>query len=150
MNDAISNQRLALCAPVVIARVNIAANQLAMQGIYFRIVQGLRTYAEQAAVPAGNTNAPPGYSWHNFGMAVDCAPFVSGSSGPIEWDANSPNFKAMIQVLTNAGMPQRGGCRGDNDHFELPEIPAVPQDADREAFANGGLEAVWQQYTITP
>ena len=150
MNDAISNIRLAPCHPAVIARVNIAANKLAMEADYFRVVQALRAYAEQAALPPSKTKAPPGYSWHNFGMAVDCAPFLSGTGGAINWDAASPQFQAMRQALTDAGIPPRGGCPGDGDHFELLEIPLVPTDADRAAFAAGGLEAVWALYEIAP
>ena len=49
------------------------------RGIYIRITQGLRTIAEQNALYAqgrttkGNvvTNAKGGYSWHNFGYAID-------------------------------------------------------------------------------
>ena len=164
MNDTISNQRLSVCHPAIITRVNTAANVLAMEGIYFRVIEGARSYAESNAdfqlgrtiltKPDGTpqskiTNAPAGYSWHNFNMAVDCAPFISGTGGAIDWNAASPQFQKMVQALTNAGVPQRGGCKGDADHFELMEIPAVPTDADRKAFAVGGLKAVWAQYQLS-
>ncbi|MEK3792516.1 M15 family metallopeptidase [Paenibacillus sp. FSL R7-0204] len=49
------------------------------KGIYIRITQGLRTIAEQNALYAQGrttkgpivTNARGGYSWHNFGYAID-------------------------------------------------------------------------------
>ncbi|MEK4006105.1 M15 family metallopeptidase [Paenibacillus sp. FSL H3-0333] len=49
------------------------------KGIYIRITQGLRTIAEQNALYAQArttkgpivTNAKGGYSWHNFGYAID-------------------------------------------------------------------------------
>ena len=156
MNDTISNQRLVGCHPALIARVDVAANALAMEGIYFRVITAARTFAQQAADYARgrtapgpkDTNAPPGYSWHNFAMAVDCAPFVVGTGGAIEWDAASEQFKAMTRALTTAGIPARGGCPGDGDHFELLEIPAVPTDGDRAAFARGGLAMVWARYAI--
>ena len=154
MNDVISNQRLVGSHPAVIARVNIAAVSLETKSIYFRVIEAARSFAESNAdfakgrTAAGPriTNAPAGYSWHNFNMAVDCAPFVVGPTGAIDWNAPDAHFQEMIKALTTAGIPLRGGCKGDNDHFELLEIPAVPTNADRAAFAKGGLPAVWALY----
>jgi peptidoglycan L-alanyl-D-glutamate endopeptidase CwlK len=156
MRDAISNQRLVGSHPAVIARCNAADSVLAAQGIGYRIVEAGRSFAESNADYAKGrtapgpkvTNAPAGYSWHNFNMAVDCVPFVVGEGGDVDWNVSDEHFQAMIRALTDAGLPLRGGCKGDNDHFELLEIPAVPTDDDRAAFTSGGLEAVWAQYTI--
>src|ERR1019366_8580393 len=119
MNDQISNQRLAPMHPAVIARANLAANRLAMKGIYYRVIEGARSFAESDAdyaqsrtVPGPRiTNAPAGYSWHNFNMAIDAAPFLVGTSGAINWIAGSRQYIALIEELTNAGLPLRGGCK---------------------------------------
>jgi peptidoglycan L-alanyl-D-glutamate endopeptidase CwlK len=95
MNDAISNQRLALVHPDLARRVNAAADELAGQGIYFRVSDGLRTYAEEDELFTHGRTAPGpvvtdahgGYSNHNFGCAVDCYPFLTGSSGKLNWNA---------------------------------------------------------------
>ena len=52
-------------------------------GIKVKIITGTRTYQEQAALYAKGrtapgpkvTNAPPGYSWHNFGVGWDFVVF---------------------------------------------------------------------------
>lgn len=58
----------------------------AEEGIALVVTQGLRTFAEQQALyDQGRTkpgkivtNAPPGSSWHNFGLAFDVAELVAG------------------------------------------------------------------------
>jgi len=158
MNDAISNQRLVGSHPAVIERANAADTALAAQGMGYRVVEAGRTFAESDADYQkgrnGNpgpiiTNAPGGFSWHNFNMAIDVVPFLIGDDGAVDWNATDDHWKALIAALTAAGLPQRGGCKGDADHFELLEIPAVPTDVDRAAFAAGGLPAVWAQYVIS-
>ena len=159
MNDAISNQRLALVNPELAAKVNLAANLLAMSGTYFRVAQGLRTFAEQDALYAQGrtapghivTNAEGGYSNHNFGCAVDCYPFLSGATGELNWDAKSPQFQAMVSALKDQGLVWGGEWTHmpDAPHFQLANVPVTPTDADRAAFAAGGLAAVWAQYVIS-
>jgi peptidoglycan L-alanyl-D-glutamate endopeptidase CwlK len=154
--EPLSEQRLAGSHPAVIARANQASDALAVQGIYYRVVEALRSYADSDADYAKgrtapgpvDTNARGGWSQHNHGFAIDCVPFIVGTGGAVDWNVNDAHFKAMIAALTAAGLPLRGGCKGDNDHFELAEIPAVPTNADRAAYKQGGLEAVWAQYNI--
>ena len=151
MNDAISNQRLAPCNPTLISRVNAAANLLAMEGIYFRVDDALRTYAEQDAEFAKGpafTRARGGYSSHNFGMAVDCVPFLSGTMGALDWNPKDAKFVAMVAAMKKSGLQWGGDWKtmpGDFDHFYIG--PATPSDADRAAFATGGLPAVWARYS---
>ena len=67
----------------------------AREGILLMVTQTYRTYQEQAALYAKGrtaagpavTNAPPGYSWHNFRRAFDVAekdktPYDLGEPGP--------------------------------------------------------------------
>jgi peptidoglycan L-alanyl-D-glutamate endopeptidase CwlK len=155
MNDAVSNRRLWLVNPALAAKVNLAANLLAMAGTYFRVVQGLRTYAEQDALYAQGrttpghivTDARGGYSDHNFGCAVDCVPFLSGPGGDLNWNVKTDQFQAMVAALKAQGLLYGGDwvhMHGDFDHFYIG--PATPTDVDRQAFAKGGLLAVWQLY----
>lgn len=156
MNDAISNQRLALLHPKLVVAVNTAANLLAAQGTYFRVAQGLRTYAEQDALYAQGrtipghivTNAKGGYSNHNFGCAVDVYPFLSGATGELNWNAKSPQFASMVTALKAQGLAWGGDWKSipDYPHFQLENVPVTPTDADRAEFAKGGLEAVWAMY----
>ena len=158
MNDPISNERLEGMHPAVIARANAADAALEPQGIGYRITEGARSFAQSnidyQSGRDGNpgpilTNAPGGFSWHNFNMAIDVVPFLIGDSGAVDWNATDAHWQSLIAALTAAGLPQRGGCKGDADHFELLEIPAVPTNADREAYQSGGISAVWALYPLT-
>lgn len=158
MLDQPSNEKLALVMPALSAKVNAAAAALATQGIYFRVAQGLRTYAIQQALymqsrttpPTGPrvTDAPAGYSPHNFGYAVDCFPFLHGSSGDLEMkNPHAPVFLAMIAALKAQGLAWGGDWRRpDSPHFQLANAPTTPTDEDRTAFAARGLPAVWARY----
>lgn len=151
MIDSISNTRLALVHPDLARLVNAAADVLAGQGIGFRVAQGLRTYAEQDALFAQIpkvTNARGGWSNHNFGQAVDCYPFLAGSSGALDWNSCSPRFQKMVAALKDQGLAWGGDWHSivDPPHFQLANVPVTPTDADRAAFAAGGLAAVWAQY----
>lgn len=156
MNDAFSNQKLALVNPALAAKVNAAADFLAMEGIYFRVAQGLRTFeAQEALYEQGRrtpgpivTHAQPGYSNHNFGCAVDCFPFLTGASGPLEMnDSRVPVFRAMVAALRAQGLAWGGDWKEpDCPHFQLENVPETPGHADWEAFATGGLDAVWKLY----
>jgi hypothetical protein len=152
MIDTVSNQRLALVHPDLARRVNAAAEQLAGQGIYFRVAQALRTYAEQDALFAQIpkvTNARGGWSNHNFGCAVDCYPFLAGSSGDLNWASHSAQFQAMVAALKAQGLVWGGDWYSivDPPHFQLAGVPVTPTEADRAAFQRGGLAAVWAQYS---
>jgi len=157
MNDSISNQRLSFVNPALALKVNTAANLLALQGTYLRVTQGLRTYAQQDALFAQGrtepghivTNAKGGYSNHNFGCAVDVVPFLSGSVGELNWNTKSDQFMAMVGYLKAQGLAWGGDWQGnlaDYDHFQLANVPVTPSDTDRQAFAQGGLQAVWDLY----
>jgi peptidoglycan L-alanyl-D-glutamate endopeptidase CwlK len=85
MNDA-SRQRLSKVHPELAKRTTALIQALAKKGHTTEVVQGLRTFAEQDALYAKGrtkpgqivTNAKGGQSNHNFGLAVDLAPFVAG------------------------------------------------------------------------
>ena len=47
------------------------------------------------------TNAPPGYSAHNYGLAVDCAPMIGNS---IWWNAPDKVWKAYADIAVKLGM----------------------------------------------
>ena len=157
--DPVSEQRLALVHPDLARRVHAAMDALAPQGTFFRVAQGLRTYAEQDALYAQGrtmpghvvTNAGGGWSNHNFGCAVDCFPFLSGRSGEINFDNHTKQFMAMVAALKAEGLVWGGDWHSlqDPPHFQLAQVPVTPTDGDRAVFARGGLKAVWAQYTPT-
>ncbi len=157
--DPVSEQRLALVHPDLAARVHAAMEALAPHGTFFRVAQGLRTFAEQDALynqgrsAPGHivTNARGGWSNHNFGCAVDCFPFLSGRTGEINFDPHSAQFQAMVAALKAQGLAWGGDWHSlqDPPHFQLAHVPVTPTNDDRAAFAHGGIKAVWAQYTPT-
>ena len=118
--DAVSESRLSQVYPILADKIRQMAVQLQAQNILIRVVQGLRTSAQQDALYAqgrtqpGNvvTNCPGGHSYHNFGLAVDCVPSINGFEmlyAP-DWNASHPAWKAMIAAGEGLGwFPARNG-----------------------------------------
>jgi peptidoglycan LD-endopeptidase CwlK len=157
--DPISEARLAAVHPVLADRIRSMAEMLALENISIRVVQGLRSWAEQAFLYSkgrdikGNivnaaqvvTHAKPGSSWHNFGLAVDVAPFDSGIP---DWNANHPVWKRIVAVGESCGLIAGAEFRTfpDFPHFQLTgQLPVSPDDAVRAAFETGGIDAVWHE-----
>lgn len=76
------------------------------------ITAARRTMAEQRAIYAqGRTkpgkvvsNAPAGYSPHNYGLAVDLAPLVDMTKNTIDWNADRTVWKQMADVAVEMGL----------------------------------------------
>lgn len=157
--DAISETRLALVHPVLAQKVRAMAEALASGGIYIRVVQGLRTKAEQDALYAQGRTSPGkivteargGYSMHNFGMAVDCMPGIRGDD---PWQPNGvashPDYKAMVAAGIAQGLVSGSTWTSIKDwpHFQLAGIPVTPTDQMRADLAYG-LKFVWNKYAPT-
>jgi len=87
----------------LIAKVNDAT------GLSWGISDGRRTMAQQAAIYAqGRTapgkvvsNAPPGSSAHNFGLAVDLWPIKNGD---FDWGTADKVFKVMADIAVSLGL----------------------------------------------
>lgn len=88
-------------------------------GINVKIISGSRTYQEQAALYAKGrtapgpkvTNARPGYSWHNFGVAWDFVVF--DAKGEPMWE--SPLMERCGQIAETLGLEWGGGWRSFRD-----------------------------------
>jgi hypothetical protein len=55
----------------------------------------------------------------------------------------------MVSALEAQDLTWGGSWKSipDAPHFQLSNVPVTPTDADRAAFAAGGLAAVWAQYS---
>lgn len=112
-----------------------------------RVVQGLRTFAEQDALYAqgrtkpGNrvTNARGGQSNHNYGLAVDLCPFKGGQP---DWN-DTKTFKAIGAAAKALGLEWGGDWKKmvDMPHVQLPGL-TIKQC--QSLYAKGGLPAVWK------
>ena len=155
--DPISEQRLSEVHPKLAAQVRELAEELAEENISIRIVQGLRSWAEQQAIwqegrdGSGNiidaakvvTHAKPGYSWHNYGLAVDVAPFDAGIP---DWNRSHPAWARIVSVGESLGMVSGSTFKDCPDwpHFQMTgQLPESPDDAVRIAYQQGGMQAVW-------
>lgn len=147
--------------------------------IVFRITQGLRTWEQQGALfdrgrstpglpcvhdgitrPVGTcqqhklgapvTNARPGQSWHNFGLAFDVA-VATPQLSPIfvpDWNPAHPSWQLLIKLGGILGLDCGALWRSfpDDPHFELTgqlKMPGFPGEEVSDLYHRGGLKAVW-------
>jgi peptidoglycan L-alanyl-D-glutamate endopeptidase CwlK len=154
MMDAISEQRLAEVHPKLANLIRMVAHQMQLENTVIRVTQGLRTWEEQDALYAKGrtapgpvvTNCPGGYSWHNFGMAVDLAPFDAESQP--DWNIEHPAWGRMVSIATGLGMVSGSQWKTFKDwpHFQLTGVfPVNPDDHVRDLFKSGGIPAIWNQ-----
>lgn len=159
--DKTSEARLQLVHPLLADKVRQMAATLLQEEIEIRVVQGLRTYQEQAALYAQGrtasgsivTNAKPGFSYHNCGLAVDCIPGVRGSN---PWQPNwtnrvqgqlAPDYARMIQVGKSLGLFSGSDFASitDDPHFQMVGSFPVgcPPEPARDLMAKNDLKSVW-------
>ena len=101
---------------------------VAAAGIDMLITCTLRSNEEQAALYAQGrtahgpkvTNAPPGQSAHNYGLALDVVPVVNGKP---DWNGSDDVWQQIGQLGTAAGL-EWAGSPGfpfhELPHFQLP------------------------------
>lgn len=124
MKDKISESRVKLlhpkARPIFKSFIEEAENEL---GITLRVVQGLRTFAEQQSIydqgrtKPGNivTKAKPGSSFHNFGLSVDLVPLENGNTN---WKYD---YKLLKPFAVKYGLKWGGDFKTilDKPHFEI-------------------------------
>jgi len=157
--DFQSEAKLQNLYPRLADKVRQMADMLASEGIYIRVVQGLRTWQEQQTLYAQGrtqpgkivTNAVGGYSYHNFGLAADCCPseFAPGQPFNPDWNSSHPSWKRMETVAVSLGLTSGANWKRiiDAPHVQItgrfPE--SVPTDETRKIFRDHGIEAVWAE-----
>jgi hypothetical protein len=86
---------------------------------------------------------------HNYGLAVDVVPYLSGSSGLVNWDAKTPQFQAMVVALKTQGLVWGGDWTSfpDYDHFQMATVPASPNGTMKADYGDGSevdLSSIWR------
>lgn len=161
--DTVSQQRLAGLHPKLADLVTKLMTQLEGEGIETRIVQGLRTWAEQDELYAqGRTKPGPevtkargGYSFHCFSLAVDIVPSTHAPGQPFDpdWHKEHPTWKRMEDLGAQLGLVSGAAWRSfpDAPHFQLTgSLPeGAPTTEARVAYQNAGggtagIQAVWE------
>ena len=137
--DARSEGHIATLLPEVRPLARALVHKAAAMGIQIRIISGFRTYEAQAALHAQGrtspgrvvTNARPGYSNHNFGIAFDVGVF-EGS----RYLGESPKYKAVGALGMDIGLEWGGSWKTlvDEPHFQL-RPPWAASMAERQMLA---------------
>lgn len=154
--DARSEAALATVNPALAAKIRAAAAALEAAGTYLLVVSGLRTAAQQDALYAQGrttpghvvTNAKSGQSMHNYGLAADIVPYLSGQTGNLNWQAETPQFAAMVAALKQQGLVWGGDWASikDYDHFQMSNLPVSPNAAMEADYGVGdqiALQVIW-------
>lgn len=146
--DAISDARLAQLYPALAEKIRQLAGELSVP---IRVVQGLRTVAEQDTLYAQGRTAPGavvtkargGQSWHNFGLAVDICPSGDAEKFVPDWNASHPIWKDLVRQGQALGL-RSGTAWGDIPHLELTgRYGPKPPAALLTLLNTRGLKAVW-------
>ena len=157
--DTASEARLQLVHPVLADKVRKMADQLKISGVTIKVTQGLRSWNDQLSLwlkgrdVQGNvidaskivTKAAPGHSWHNFGLAVDVAPFTDNTP---DWNLDHPVWKKIVSVGTGLGLESGSEWRTFPDwpHFQLTgKWPISPDSEVRQTFLDGGMDQIWKE-----
>lgn len=109
--------------PEVRPLVDAFLDACAVAGIDILVTCTLRSDAEQAALYAQGrttpghivTNAPPGLSAHNWGLAIDVVPIVNGKP---DWNGSDPIWHRVGELGQEAGLEWAG-----EPGFPFPELP---------------------------
>lgn len=126
--DPRSEKNIETLEPVVQERARLFLEQansyLKQFGLVAKIISGTRSYKEQNALYAKGrttpgrrvTNAPGGYSNHNFGIAFDIGLFKGGN-----YIEESPHYNRLGQIGKAVGLEWGGDWRTfvDEPHFQL-------------------------------
>jgi peptidoglycan L-alanyl-D-glutamate endopeptidase CwlK len=145
---------LQLVNPELSDKIKQLAEMMDLAGEPIQVVQGLRSYAQQAALYAqgrtqpGNivTDSPPGHSWHEFGLAADVCP-ESLLATP-NWSPSSPIWKDLGNKGKSLGLFWGGDFTHihDQPHFQLNgTFPLSPNDEARQTFMQAGMTSVWKE-----
>ncbi len=113
-------------------------------GIQLVVTNGLRTNEEQARLYAQGrtapgpkvTNAKPGTSWHNYGLAFDVAKFDNGKP---EWPNDTGYWNRIGAIGQQVGL--RWGGNSFGDFKDYPHFEYHPDLTINDAMAGRRPEA---------
>lgn len=130
-----------------------------LAGEPIEVIRGFASWADQqkefdqGRITPGPivTHAPPGHSWHEFGLALDACPVSLRATK--NWSPESPIWKDFGNKAKSLGLFWGGDfihVPPDRPHMQLTGIfPVSPTDEVRQIFRNKGMMAVWQAAGLT-
>lgn len=119
MNFVSNEVKIRSLHPDFIPVVRRFMDRLDQEGITVRITEGMRSFERQGElynqVPKV-TNAKPGQSYHNYGLAIDIVPIVNGK---VDWNALDV-FDKVGMIGKSVGLRWGGDFKSlkDRPHFE--------------------------------
>lgn len=124
MIDVSTEKKIMLLHPQIRGKATEFILKAYNLGYPLRITSSLRTFEEQQKLynqgrtTPGNiiTNAKPGQSYHNYGLAFDVVPIENGQ---VNW--NSKNWDKIGQIGKSVGFKWGGDFKTiiDKPHFEM-------------------------------
>lgn len=157
--DGISESRLVEVHPELARRVQQLASML---NIPIRVTCGVRSWSDQEAdwLKGRNgdgevvdpakviTNAKPGHSWHQMGLAADLVPMLP--DGQPDWNVTHASWQELIAACPSCGL--RSGSTfehlKDNPHVQPAEITESPTPQDIQELTDGGITAYWELHPL--
>ena len=115
------------------------------QGLRVQLFEGFRSTERQKQLyesGTGVTNAKPGNSFHNYGLAVDVV-FRDAKNRP-SWD-ESHDWTKLGRLGKAAGLSWGGDWKKqvDRPHFQL--LPADQLSKVKQLTAKSGIEGMWKE-----
>ena len=95
------------------AQIATMTQRLRQQGAP-RIAACIESVGPQHGKPV--TNAVPGYSWHQYGEAVDC--FLLDRDGHADWDASAAGYASYAAIAGELGL-RAGRDWNDSPHVQF-------------------------------
>ncbi len=158
-----SAARLSRLHPVVLAAATALIERCYKRNIPILITQGLRTIAEQDALYAQGrtkpgavvTNARGGYSYHNYGLAVDFALLLPNGSS-VSWDmfrdGNNnliADWQEVVQEAKALGFEWGGEWASFKDypHFQMTFGLTLTQLRAGTKPSKAAMEAIYSMIT---
>lgn len=131
--------------------INVLARCRARGADYY-IISGTRTWDEQQELynqgrtKPGKivTNARPGYSFHNFGLAVDCARDKDLDRKGLQPDWNLESYRILAEEVKEEGLDSGFYWKFKDAPHIQPVFPKGILRTFRELYAKGGYKAVWE------
>lgn len=122
-----ATRNLDACHPEFAAKAKAVLNACEDRGVHLLVTCTKRSLEEQAALYAQGrtapgkivTNAKPGQSAHNFGMAMDVVPIRNGKA---IWNADDPAWQVYGEEVRKANLEWAGDWHRFKEypHCQLP------------------------------
>lgn len=131
--------------PELVRRAERLIEKASSQGFNLYVFEGYRSMERQAQLLAGGkgvTNAKPGNSFHNYGLAVDIV--FKDAQGRPSW-SESHDWQTLGRLGKEEGLVWGGDWKKpvDRSHFQL--VPNDQISTVRKLTGEIGIEKMWDK-----